>query len=113
MNKTIMKKYYEMQGKVILPEQKDNDNLSLAATVAANFISIGFPLTTEQLRALAKADAEDIKDFYEDNFAMLSEVIGAGKQPKPFYPDFLKDVWKEVMRNTLSTRLFMVYPDCS
>lgn len=88
MNKTIMKKYYEMQGKVILPEQKDNDNLSLAATVAANFISIGFPLTTEQLRALAKADAEDIKDFYEDNFAMLSEVIGAGKQPKPFYPDF-------------------------
>ena len=41
MNKTIMKKYYEMQGKVILPEQKDNDNLSLAATVAANFISIG------------------------------------------------------------------------
>lgn len=27
MNKTIMKKYYEMQGKVILPEQKDNDNL--------------------------------------------------------------------------------------
>ena len=70
MNKTIMKKYYEMQGKVILPEQKDNDNLSLAATVAANFISIGFPLTTEQLRALAKADAEDIKDFYEDNFAM-------------------------------------------
>lgn len=88
MNKTIMKKYYEMQGKVILPEQKDNDNLSLAATVAANFISIGFPLTTEQLRALAKADAEDIKDFYEDNFAMLSEVIGAGKQPKLFYPDF-------------------------
>lgn len=88
MNKTIMKKYYEMQGKVILPEQKDNDNLSLAATVVANFISIGFPLTTEQLRALAKADAEDIKDFYEDNFAMLSEVIGAGKQPKPFYPDF-------------------------
>ena len=88
MNKTIIKKYYEMQGKVILPEQKDNDNLSLAATVAANFISIGFPLTTEQLRALAKADAEDIKDFYEDNFTMLSEVIGAGKQPKPFYPDF-------------------------
>lgn len=88
MNKTIIKKYYEMQGKVILPEQKDNDNLSLAATVAANFISIGFPLTTEQLRALAKADVEDIKDFYEDNFTMLSEVIGAGKQPKPFYPDF-------------------------
>lgn len=88
MNKTILKKYYEMQGKVILPEQKDNDNLSLAATVAANFISIGFPLTTEQLRTLAKADAEDIKGFYEDNFAMLSEVIGAGKQPKPFYPDF-------------------------
>lgn len=88
MNKTILKKYYEMQGKIILPEQKDNDNLSLAATVAANFISIGFPLTTEQLRTLAKADAEDIKGFYEDNFAMLSEVIGAGKQPKPFYPDF-------------------------
>ena len=88
MNKNILKNYYEMQGKVIFPEQKDNDNLTLAATAAANFISIGFPMTTEQLRGLAKADAEDIKEFYEDTYDMLCDVIGAGKQPQPFYPDF-------------------------
>ena len=88
MNKNILKKYYEMQGKVILPEQKDNDNIELAASVAANFASIGFPMTTEQTKALAKADKEDIIEFYEDNYDMLSDVIGAGRQPKPFYPDF-------------------------
>lgn len=88
MNKNILKKYYEMQGKVILPEQKDNDNVELAASVAANFASIGFPMTTEQTKALAKADKEDIIEFYEDNYDMLSDVIGAGRQPKPFYPDF-------------------------
>ena len=60
MNKNILKKYYEMQGKVILPEQKDNDNVALAASVAANFASIGFPMTTEQTKALAKAYKEDI-----------------------------------------------------
>ena len=52
MNKNILKKYYEMHGKVILPEQKDNDNVELAASVAANFASIGFPMTTEQLSVL-------------------------------------------------------------
>lgn len=88
MNKTILKKYYEMQGKVILPEQKENDNIELAATVAANFASIGFPMTNEQTKSLAKADKKDILAFYKDNYAMLSDVIGAGKQPKPFYPDF-------------------------
>ena len=88
MNKNILKKYYEMQGKVILPEQKENDNIELAATVAANFASIGFPMTNEQTKALAKADKKDILAFYKDNYAMLSDVIGAGKQPKPFYPDF-------------------------
>lgn len=88
MNKTILKKYYEMQGKVILPEQKENNNIELAATVAANFASIGFPMTSEQTKALAKADKEDILAFYQDNYAMLSDVIGAGRQPKPFYPDF-------------------------
>ena len=52
MNKNILKKYYEMQGKVILPEQKDNDNVALAASVAANFASIGFPMTTEQTKKI-------------------------------------------------------------
>lgn len=55
MNKNILKKYYEMQGKVILPEQKGNNNVELAASVAANFASIGFPMTTEQTKHLAKA----------------------------------------------------------
>ena len=87
MNQTILRTYYEMQGKIILPEAKDNNNIALAATVAANFASIGFPLTTDQTKGLAKADKEDIMEFYKDNYEMFASVIGAGKQPKPFYPD--------------------------
>lgn len=79
-----------MQGKIILPTEKDNNNTELAATVAANFASIGFPMTTEQTKVLAKADKEDIIDFYHETYEMLSAVMGAGKQPKPFYPDFPK-----------------------
>ena len=88
MNQTILRTYYEMQGKIILPEAKDNNDIALAATVAANFASIGFPLTTDQTKELAKADKEDIMAFYKDNYEMFASVIGAGKQPKPFYPDF-------------------------
>lgn len=88
MNKNILRKYYEMQGKIILPEEKGNNNIELAASAAANFASIGFPMTTDEIKKLAKADEKDILDFYKQNYEMLSEVIGAGKQPKPFYPDF-------------------------
>lgn len=88
MNKNILKKYYEMQGKVILPEQKDNNNVELAASVAANFASIGFPMTTEQTKHLAKADKDDIIAFFKTNYEMLSDVLGAGKKLTPFYPDF-------------------------
>lgn len=88
MTKNILKKYYEMQGKVILPEQKENSNMELAASVGANFASIGFPMTTEQMKHLAKADADDIVEFYKVNYEMLSEVVGAGKKLAPFYPDF-------------------------
>ena len=73
MNKNILKKYYEMQGKVILPEQKDNNNVELAASVAANFASIGFPMTTEQTKHLAKADKDDIIAFFKTNYEMLSD----------------------------------------
>lgn len=88
MTKNILRKYYEMQGKIILPTQKKNDNVELAATVGANFASIGFPMTNEQLKHLAKADEQDIVEFYKVNYEMLSEVVGAGRQLIPFYPDF-------------------------
>lgn len=88
MNKNILRKYYEMQGKVILPEEKGNNNIELAVSAAANFASIGFPMTTDEIKKLAKADEKDILDFYKQNYEILSDVIGAGKQPKPFYPDF-------------------------
>ena len=110
MNKTILKKYYEMQGKVILPEQKENDNIELAATVAANFASIGFPMTNEQTKALAKADKKDILAFYKDNYAMLSDVIGAGKQPKPFYPDFPEGCMERSHAEYFIDQIFMDFP---
>lgn len=88
MTKNILRKYYEMQGKIILPTQKKNNNVELAATVGANFASIGFPMTTDQVKKLAKADKEDIIKFYKINYEMLSDVVGAGKELVPFYTDF-------------------------
>lgn len=88
MNKNILKKYYEMQNKVILPEDNDCNNKELAASVAANLASIGFPMSSEMTKKLAKANKDDILNFYKVNYELLSDVIGAGKKPKPFYPDF-------------------------
>ena len=98
MNQKILRMYYEMQGKIIFPEAKEgNSNMELAATVAANFASIGYPMTTEQTKKLAQADKEDIVSFYRDNFEMLFATIGAWKDPKPFYPDFPEGCMKRSM----------------
>lgn len=89
MNQTILRMYYEMQGKIILPkEAAGNNNIALAVTVASNFASIGFPMATEQIQALSRASENDIKEFYKDNYAMLRDVLGANRNPKPFYPNF-------------------------
>lgn len=88
MNQNIRRKYFEMQGKVIFPEDKGNEHKQLAATVAANFASIGYPMTTEQIKKLAKADADEIVVFYKENYKMFSDILGADKNQKPFYPDF-------------------------
>ena len=86
MNKNILKKYYEMQGKIILPkiENENTNNQTMAVTVAANFISTGFPMTTEMIKHLAKAEKQDIIDFYESYYSVFSEVVGADKKLTPF-----------------------------
>lgn len=79
-----------MQGKIVLPKIKKNNtnNQTMAVTVAANFISMGFPMTTEMIKHLAKAEKQDIIDFYESYYSVFSEVVGADKKLTPFYPDF-------------------------
>lgn len=94
MNKDIRKMYFEMQGKVIFPENKGQNNRQFAATVAANFASIGYPMTTEQIKLLARADTDDIKVFYEENYQMFRDILGADRIQKPFYPDFPKGCMK-------------------
>lgn len=88
INRNLRRKYFEMQGKVIFPENKGCNNKQLAATVSANFASIGFPMTTEQLNNLICSTEEDINEFYSENYTMLKEILGADKIQKPFYPDF-------------------------
>lgn len=88
INRSLRRKYFEMQGKVIFPENKGCNNKQLAATVSANFASIGFPMTTEQLNNLICSTEEDINEFYSENYTMLKEILGADKIQKPFYPDF-------------------------
>ncbi len=86
--KNLLTKYLEMQGKIIFPEDKGLNNRQMSATVAANFISIGFPLTSEQVKLLAKAEASEIAKFYELYYEILSDMLGARKNQRPFYPDF-------------------------
>ena len=88
MTNELRKKYYEMQGKVVFPQETGEDNLALAASAAANLASIGFPMTTSQMKKLAAAKREDIISFYQDYKAVFADLLGAGRQPKPFYPDF-------------------------
>lgn len=88
MTKELLKKYYEMQGKVVMPQAAGENHIDLAASIAANLVSIGFPLPTTLVKHLAEAKKEDIQRFYQDYYAVFSEVIGAGRHPEPFYPDF-------------------------
>jgi len=88
MTPELQKLYYESQHKLIFPEDKGYENDVLAATVAANFASIGFPTPSDLTTQLSGASRDDIVEFYESNYAMLSEVIGADRHPTPFYPNF-------------------------
>ena len=108
MNKNILKKYYEMQGKVILPEQKDNNNVELAASVAANFASIGFPMTTEQTKHLAKAIRMISLHFLRQTTKCSLTCLELARSLLHFILTSLKAAWNEIMQNIFLTRLSMV-----
>ena len=59
MTPELQKLYYESQHKLIFPEDKGYGNDVLAATVAANFASIGFPIPTDLTMRLAGASRDD------------------------------------------------------
>ena len=75
MTKELLKKYYEMQGKVVMPQAAGENHIDLAASIAANLVSIGFPLPTTLVKHLAEAKKKDILRFYQDYYAVFSEVI--------------------------------------
>lgn len=89
MNTKLKKMYYEMQHKLIMPENRGEDNKALAATVAANLTSIGFPMPTEMIKELAGASKKDIQQFYKDAYTICGEMVGTKFQnAQPFYPGF-------------------------
>lgn len=83
--------YFYLTGKIILPEVSSKSNKKLAATCAANFASVGFPLETEITDKLASASADDIKAFYKEYFSIVTSLYPS-KEAKPFYPGFPEEV---------------------
>ena len=84
--------YFKNEHKLILPEDRGMDNTAMAATVQANFASIGFPLCTADINTLSRASADDIVKFYQEYFPLLEAAVDAGHEHRPFYPGFPEEV---------------------
>lgn len=95
MRKEFNELYFRNEHKLILPEDKGEDNGRMAATVQANFASIGFPLNSEDLKTLSGASREDIVAFYQEYFPLMQQAIDAGHDHRPFYPNFPEEVMEK------------------
>ena len=93
--KNLEKQYLMNENKYILPEDKGESNQDLAATVAANFASMTFRMSAEDVDRLSHASREDIIEFYQYYYPILSSWIGANHEYHPFYPNFPQEVMEK------------------
>lgn len=84
--------YFAEDHAMILPEEKGEDNLALAATVSANFASLGMTMTKEMTENLSHASKDDIISFYKEYAPMIREQIGSFQNAKQFYANFPEEV---------------------
>jgi hypothetical protein len=68
------------------------DNRSIAATVQAELMHMGFMLTQDAFLALGRADKADILDFHHECIDYLRYITGSSLSYKPLYPGFPQQV---------------------
>lgn len=96
MNQKEKKEYFGLTQKVVIPKDAGENNIDYAATVSANFASVGFPMTKDMEKELAKATKEDIHEFYTSTYDILRESYsGKLDHAKPFYPNFPEEVMEK------------------
>lgn len=91
----LKKFYFEEKHAVILPDSKGENNLQLAATVAANFMSLGMTMNEDMTRKLGEASREDIIDFYKEYIQMAKESMSDLPDPRVFYANFPEEVMEK------------------
>lgn len=88
----LKKFYFEEKHAMILPESKGENNLQLAATVAANFMSLGMTMNEDMTRKLGEASRDDILSFYKEYVPMVKETMSDLSDPRVFYAGFPDEV---------------------
>lgn len=88
----LKKFYFEEKHAMILPESKGENNLQLAATVAANFMSLGMTMNEDMTRKLGEASRDDILSFYKEYVPMVEETMSDLSDPRVFYAGFPEEV---------------------
>ena len=94
LHKQLKEDYFRNEHKFILPAPTEEEpvNKVYAATVAAEFASNGFPISTSSLEELSKCSVEDIVNFRNEYTPIIKDVIGSDHSYRPFYPNFPEEV---------------------
>lgn len=97
MNNELKKFYFEQKLSVVLPETKYEEinerSKLLAATLAANFGTYNFFLSSQAVDMLSKCDEKDIIEFYNFYMPLVKDAAGAAFEGRvPFYPGFPEEV---------------------
>ena len=96
LSTNLKKSYFINEHKYILPAVYFTEsNRDLAATVAANFASLGYRMENTDIETLSYARKEDIIAFWQEYYPILEEAIGANHEYKPLYPNFPQEVMEK------------------
>ena len=90
--------YFKNHNKVVLPleaSRPDEKSKVYAATVAANFESMGFALSKTDIERLSKCSPESVLDFYQSLKKILDSTMMNDKDLHPFYPNFPEEVMEK------------------
>lgn len=78
--------------KVIVPQTQGDGESQVVATVARNLQTLGFGLSTPLLERLSALPGDEVVAWYESVVPILTRMVGAHREFKPFYPNFPRQV---------------------
>lgn len=77
----------------VFPADRGEDNTAYAATIAANLVSVGFAMTADDVKRLAKCGKDDLIRFYQDIYPVIE--LQDAYNYHPFYPGFPQEVMEK------------------